>query len=58
MLFPWLKHIMPEWSGYNTWTRAVNGMLEMIDSAKNQHEEFKKEGDEQGARDFIDEYLK
>ncbi len=59
MLFPWLKHIVPEWSGYNTGNEAANGMLDLIDSAKVQHEEFnRREGTDQDPRDFIDEYLK
>ena len=51
------RHVMPEWSGWNKTMKAMNGTLDFVKTAIDQHKSNYNEDVKENPKDFIDAFL-
>ena len=51
------RHVMPEWSGWNKAMKAMNGTLDFVKTAIDQHKSNYNEDVKENPKDFIDAFL-
>ena len=51
------RHVMPEWSGWNNAMKAMNGTLDFVKTAIDQHKSNYNEDVKENPKDFIDAFL-
>jgi len=54
---PSIRHVMPEWSGWNRTKRTILGTIDFVRTAIDQHESNYNEDVEENPKDFIDAFL-
>ena len=52
-----VRHVMPEWSGWNKAMKAMNGTLDFVKTAIDQHKSNYNEDVKENPKDFIDAFL-